>query len=100
MKIITEIQRCFVKSFTNEKDKLKYNEETALRNLVSIAKERIWLADPIYANRFNTDDFDEDITQDVVNKIGQSIEIVENYIEKKFLKFLKSFLSLKITNLK
>ena len=82
MKIITEIQRCFVKSFTNEKDKLKYNEETALRNLVSIAKERIWLADPIYANRFNTDDFDEDITQDVVNKIGQSIEIVENYIEK------------------
>ena len=82
MKIMNEIQRSFVKSFTNEKEKLKYNEEIALRNLVSIAKERIWLADPIYANKFNTDDFDEDITNDVVNKICQSIEIVEDYIEK------------------
>lgn len=69
-------------SFSSNDDKMHKHELLAIKNLVEVAKERIWVADQIDATEYNTFNFDEDLTLDQVNVIKQSIRVLENLLEK------------------
>jgi hypothetical protein len=69
-------------SFSSNDGKIHRHELLAIKNLVEVAKERIWVADQIDATEYNTINFDEELTFDQVNVIKQSIRVLENLLEK------------------
>lgn len=83
MNILNKLQNNLLNSFTSDDGKtITTHEETALKNLVAVAKERIWLADPIYANEYDTFNFDEEISSETIEKIKKSVKIAESLLEK------------------
>ena len=50
--------------------------------MVAVAKERIWLADPIHADEYDTFNFDEEISSETIEKIKKSVKIAESLLEK------------------
>lgn len=83
MNILTNIMRYLGASFKLPEDpKLSRTEEAALNNIISVAKERIWLDDPLNAQEYNSDNFDESLGMDSVENIKKSISVAESYICK------------------
>lgn len=65
-----------------EDPKLNRIEASAIKNIISVAKERIWLDDPINAQEYNSDNFEEGLGLDSVDNIKKSISVAEQYISK------------------
>lgn len=75
------IIKSFVASFTCNDNKLKKHQILAVRNLVSVAKERIWVSDRLDATEYDSINFNEQLAPDEVNLIKQSIRVLENLLE-------------------
>ena len=83
MRILNTLLSYLKKSFKLPKDpKLTRMEASAIKNIISVAKERIWLDDPINAQEYNSDNFEESLGMDSVDNIKKSISIAEQYILK------------------
>ena len=82
MSILNKLKNEIINSFKTEESVITINEETALKNLVAVAKERVWMADPIHASDYETLNFETDISTDSVEKIKQSVSIAEQFLEK------------------
>ena len=83
MKIITSVISYLRQSFKLPEDpKLTRVEESALNNIISVAKERIWLDDPMNAQEYNIDSFDDRLCSNSVENIKRSISVAESYICK------------------
>ena len=81
MKLLNNMKRLLSESFTSEDDnKLTTAHEVALKNIIEIAKERIWLADPINTTEFDIDAFDEYLSDETIKRIKSSIKLMENYL--------------------
>jgi len=64
---------------------LGINEEVALKNIIEVAKERVWLADPTTAmeyNDYHQDAFSEDLTTETIDRIKSSIKLMDSYLLK------------------
>jgi hypothetical protein len=84
MNILTKLQNDIFSSFSSDNEKtITTHEETALKNLIAVAKERIWLADPIHANEYDTFNFEEEISSETIEKIKKSIKISESLLENR-----------------
>ena len=70
-------------SFNCNNDKLHKHEILAIKNLVSVAKERIWIADRLDATEYDSINFDENLSVEETKVIKQSIRVLENLIESK-----------------
>tara|TARA_B100002019_G_scaffold19300_1_gene14889 strand:- start:1105 stop:1362 length:258 start_codon:yes stop_codon:yes gene_type:complete len=82
MSILNKLKNEIINSFKTEESVITINEETALKNLIAVAKERVWMADPIHASDYETLNFETDISTDSVEKIKQSVSIAEQFLEK------------------
>ena len=83
MNILNKIQNDIIGSFSSgDNNTITTYEETAIKNLIAVAKERIWLADPIYADDYDTFNFDEEISPETIEKIKKSVKIAESFLEK------------------
>lgn len=84
MKIISNIKDTLVGSFKVQPatTKLTIADEIALKNIIEIAKERIWLADPINAVEYNDDEFDDHLPAETIKRIKSSINLMEKYLTK------------------
>ena len=84
MKIISNIKDTLVSSFKVQPstDKLTIADEIALKNIIEIAKERIWLYDPIDTVEYDDDLFDEHLSSETIKRIKSSINVMEMYLTK------------------
>ncbi len=83
MSILTNSLGYLIRSFKSpEEQKLSKIEEAALNNIISVAKERIWLDDPINTQEYNSENFEESLGIDAIKNIKKSITIAESYICK------------------
>ena len=63
--------------------KIMKHEIVALSNVISVAKERLWIADSLEAIEYDSDNFSEDVTLiDTIRNIKQSIMVMEKFLEK------------------
>ena len=83
MSILTNSLGYLIRSFKLPEDpKLSKMEEAALNNIITVAKERIWLDDPLNSQEYDSDNFDEKLGLDSVENIKRSISVAEAYICK------------------
>lgn len=83
MKIISNSLGYLIRSFKLPEDpKLSKTEEAALNNIITVAKERIWLDDPLNSQEYDSDNFDEKLGLDSIENIKRSISVAEAYICK------------------
>jgi len=84
MKIINNIKDTLVGSFKVQPSsaKLTVADEIALKNIIEIAKERIWLADPIDTVDYDDDLFDDHLSVETIKRIKSSIKVMEVYLLK------------------
>jgi len=83
MSILTNSLGYLIRSFKLPEDpKLSKIEEAALNNIITVAKERIWLDDPLNSQEYDSDNFDEKLGLDSVENIKKSISVAEAYICK------------------
>lgn len=81
MSILTNSLGYLIQSFKlPEHPKLSKIEEAALKNIISVAKERIWLDDPINTQEYNSENFEESLGIDAIKNIKKSISVAEAYI--------------------
>lgn len=82
MKIISNIKDTLVSSFKVKpiSSGLTIADEIALKNIIEIAKERIWLADPINTIEYDDDLFDDHLSTETVKRIKSSINVMETYL--------------------
>jgi hypothetical protein len=84
MKIISNIKDTLVGSFKVQPatTELTIADEVALKNIIEIAKERIWLADPIDTLEYDNDLFDDHLSAETIKRIKSSINVMEAYLLK------------------
>jgi hypothetical protein len=84
MKIINSIKDTLVGSFKVQPStaELTIADEVALKNIIEIAKERIWLADPIDTLEYDNDLFDDHLSAETIKRIKSSINVMETYLTK------------------
>ena len=84
MKIINDIKDTLVGSFTiqSAKPELTIADEVALKNIIEIAKERIWLADPINTIEYDNDLFDDHLSAETIKRIKSSVNAMETNLTK------------------
>ena len=84
MKIISNIKDTLVGSFKVQPSsaELTVADEIALKNIIEIAKERIWLVDPINTMEYNDDLFDDHLSVETIKRIKSSINVMETYLLK------------------
>lgn len=84
MKIISNIKDTLVGSFKVQQatTELTIADEIALKNIIEIAKERIWLADPIDTAEYDDDLFDDHLSAETIKRIKSSINVMEAYLLK------------------
>ena len=84
MKIISNIKDTLVGSFTIQPatPELTIADEIALKNIIEIAKERIWLDDPINTLEYDNDLFDDHLSAETIKRIKSSINVMETYLLK------------------
>lgn len=84
MKIINNIKDTLVGSFKVQPAsvELTISDEIALKNIIEIAKERIWLADPINTIEYDDDLFDDHLSAETIKRIKSSINVMETYLLK------------------
>ena len=78
-----KIWNYIVNSFKDDrKVYLSENQQKAIRNLMIISKERLWLSHPMLCEGMDTDNFDEEMFDDTAEKVKVSINIVEKFLEE------------------
>jgi hypothetical protein len=84
MKIINDIKETLVGPFTIQPatPELTIADEIALKNIIEIAKERIWLNDPINTIEYDNDMFDDHLSAETIKRIKSSINVMETYLLK------------------
>lgn len=84
MKIISNIKDTLVGSFTIQPvtPELTVADEIALKNIIEIAKERIWLTDPINTMEYDDDLFDDHLSTETIKRMKSSINVMETYLLK------------------
>jgi hypothetical protein len=84
MKIINNIKDTLVGSFKVQPTSIELTiaDEVALKNIIEIAKERIWLADPINTIEYDDDLFDDHLSVETIKRIKSSIDVMEKYLTK------------------
>lgn len=83
MELINNMKRLLSGSdVSHEHEKLTPQDQVALKNIIQIAKERIWIADPINASEYDDDYFDEYLSEDTLKKMKCSINLMEAYLLK------------------
>jgi hypothetical protein len=84
MKIISNIKDTLVGSFKVQPTTagLTLADEIALKNIIEIAKERIWLADPIDTLEYDTENFDDRLSEETLKRMKSSITMMEVYLLK------------------
>lgn len=70
------------KIFQAEPPKLLRHEQIALSNILTVARERLWVADSLEALDYDTDNFSEEISTESIHNIKQSIKVMDSYLEK------------------
>ena len=95
MELINNMKRLLSGSDVyDESEKLTPQDQVALKNIIQIAKERIWIADPINASEYDDDYFSyyEKLTNQISNSMemtgGRSLTVKEK-IAKDYLTFIK-----------
>ena len=80
MKIINNIKDTLVGSFKVQPSSVELTiaDEVALKNIIEIAKERIWLADPIDTLEYDNDLFDDHLSAETIKRIKSSINVMGN----------------------
>ena len=64
---------------------LGHTEEIALKNIIEVAKERIWLADPNSAmeyNNYHGEKFTSELDTETIERIKSSIKSMDSYLLK------------------
>ena len=56
------------------------HEKIAITNLISVAKERVWISDPMRCLEYKTETFEEDVDHETIEQIKKSVQIVENFL--------------------
>jgi len=83
MELINNMKRLLSGSDVyDESEKLTPQDQVALKNIIQIAKERIWIADPINASEYDDDYFDDYLSEDTLKKMKCSINLMEAYLLK------------------
>jgi hypothetical protein len=84
MNIISNIKDTLVGPFTIQPatPKLTPADEIALKNIIEIAKERIWLNDPINTIEYDNELFDDHLSVETIKRIKSSINLMETYLLK------------------
>lgn len=67
---------------SDDQPKLLRHEKVALSNIILVAKERLWVADAFEAMEYDTNQFSEQISEESIRNIKQSIKVMESYLEK------------------
>ena len=70
------------KIFQQDRPKLLRHEQIALSNILTVAKERLWVADSFEAMEYDTSKFSEEISTDSIHNIKQSIKVMDSFLEK------------------
>jgi hypothetical protein len=66
----------------SEDSKIMKHEIVAMSNVVSVAKERIWIADSMEALDYDTNNFSEEVPVETIKTIKQSIMVIEKFLDK------------------
>tara|TARA_B110000305_G_C19356366_1_gene597023 strand:- start:286 stop:555 length:270 start_codon:yes stop_codon:yes gene_type:complete len=84
MKIINSIKDTLVGSFKVQSTSVELTiaDKIALKNIIEIAKERIWLADPIDTLEYDTENFGDRLSEETLKRMKSSITMVEAYLLK------------------
>ena len=62
---------------------LEPTEEVALKNIIEVAKERIWLADPNSAmeyNNYHGEKFTSELDAETIERVKSSIKLMDSYL--------------------
>ncbi len=70
------------KIFQADTPRLLRHEQIALSNVLTVAKERLWVADGFEALEYDTGNFSEEISAESIHNIKQSIKVMDSYLEK------------------
>jgi len=62
--------------------RLLRHEQIALSNILTVAKERLWVMDSFEALEYDTSNFSEEISAESIHNIKQSIKVMDSYLEK------------------
>jgi hypothetical protein len=84
MKLVSSIKD-WLDPHISSPSELGVNEEVALKNIIEVAKERVWLADPTSAieyNDYHQGSFSADLTTETVDRIKSSIKLMDSYLLK------------------
>lgn len=79
MNMISNIKEAFSFKMTNSSE-LTHSEKVALKNIIELAKERIWLADPLSAMEYDDGAFDDHLSEETRARIKTSIKLMETYL--------------------
>lgn len=84
MKIINSIKDTLVGSFKVQSTSVELTiaDKIALKNIIEIAKERIWLADPIDTLEYDTENFGDRLSEETLKRMKSSITMMEAYLLK------------------
>ena len=72
----------FTSKFICQPEKIHKHQLLAIKNLISVAKERIWIADRLDATEYDSINFNENLSPDEVQVIKQSIKVLEKLVTK------------------
>tara|TARA_B100001093_G_C26038876_1_gene681352 strand:- start:140 stop:409 length:270 start_codon:yes stop_codon:yes gene_type:complete len=87
MNIINEIKTKMAEAITIPSDErsLTLSEKIALKNIIEIAKERLWLHDSFSAVDYDYSKFETDLDDTTIDSIKNSIKLMETYLLKNSL---------------
>jgi hypothetical protein len=71
----------FLKRGFEPTDCMSQTQKVALKNIISAARERVWLAEPLYP-MLKTDTFTRDVSSEAQTAIIDSANIIEHYLHE------------------
>lgn len=57
-------------------------QKVALKNIISAARERVWIAEPLHSDLTDVSGFYEELMTDTQSTILESANILENYLNE------------------
>ena len=88
MNLINEIKTKVAEAITFpiEESSLTLSEKIAIKNIIEVAKERLWLHDSFSAIDYDYSNFDTNLDDSTIASIKNSIKLVEAYLSKNLTK--------------
>tara|TARA_B100000282_G_C31397200_1_gene338416 strand:- start:171 stop:440 length:270 start_codon:yes stop_codon:yes gene_type:complete len=69
-------------TFPVEEGNLTLSEKIAIKNIIEVAKERLWLHDSFSAIDYDYSNFDTDLDDSTISSIKNSIKLMEAYLSR------------------